>query len=168
MARQFQKGIDYSVNFEARLTRLALKRQAGFDLLVDATWADMIELTSGTVSTAELRRLGHPFARGASVGAPSRLQRGARAPVARMRTLPINRQSGRLQKSLGKRKVGGKGPLTRSFDVGTVKGAGRSIYVLMPAGTRRMVARGFWREVHRRLKARRDGFVKYLQASPVT
>jgi hypothetical protein len=94
---------------------------------------EAIKLTSGTVSTAQLRAMGHPFAR--------------RHPGSLAR-LPINRQSGGLQRSIRimPRTVAGEEGFQLQFT------SPHSKYVLRRMGTRKMVARGFWSEMKRRFR----------------
>lgn len=98
--------------------------------LVEQAKQDAIKLTSGSVSTKQLRRMGHPFSR--------------RRPQAFPR-LPINRQSGQLQKSLR---------VFRRFDARgltyQLQFTSPHAVVLRPGGTAIMVARGFWAELRKR------------------
>ncbi len=103
---------------------------------------DAFEGTSGRTSSAELARMGHPYGRGAGASsnydrAGNLLKRGS-AP-----RLPINRQSGRLRRSLRRRMSG-----RSQYDVGIGSGVGYARFILHPAGTRRMVGRGLmgWRK----------------------
>jgi len=83
-----------------------------------------IELTSGTISTEELRRLDHPFSR--------------RRPNARIPKLPINKQTGALQDALRiVRQV--KGNSVQLF----LRVNHPHAIVLNKDGTSRMVPRGF-------------------------
>lgn len=111
--------------------------------MVDEVKADALNLTSGKVSTAQLRRMGHPFARARAL-VRTRGKGGRRSPVPK---LPINRQTGRLQESLTvqKRYDGPRGQVIVLYF-----GAKHAKFVLALGGTRRMVARGFWRELLKR------------------
>lgn len=92
----------------------------------------VIDLTSGTVKTATLRRLGHPFSR--------------RHPKPLIPALPINVQTGRLRKSV-RIVATGKRPIYRvQFTVPYAK------YVLALHGTQRMVPRRFWQTLIKRMK----------------
>ena len=107
------------------------------------------ELTSGTTSTAQLRRLGHPFARRLLSGQFGGRSRGFLKP------LPINEQSGRLKAGLfliHSRRNG-----NQTFDLGS--SAPYSKYILSPLGTSKMVGRGFWAEISKRWKARNAALV---------
>ena len=96
---------------------------------------DAHELTSGGVSSKELRRLGHPFGYG-----PTGMKRGTNIKGSRskIRNLPINRQTGRLQSGFRlTRESGG----VQSF--GIRNNAPYAKYILSPYGTTRMVGRGY-------------------------
>lgn len=100
---------------------------------VEASRNDAIRLTSGTISSARLRAMGHPFAR--------------RHKNPLIPPLPINRQTGRLQASL------------RVFRRGETQAvlqftAPHAKFVLAPLGTAKMLPRGFWIEMRRRHNAR--------------
>lgn len=100
---------------------------------VDAARADALKLTSGTLSTAQLRAMGHPFAR---------RHRNTLIPP-----LPINRQTGRLQASLRVFRRG-ENQAQLQFTAPHAK------FVLAPQGTAKMLPRGFWVEMRRRHNAR--------------
>lgn len=95
-----------------------------------------IELTSGSVSTAQLQAMGHPFAR-------RNRQRKARVSLPK---LPINVQSGALQKSLRvfSARTGGETAFRVQF-------TSPHAVVLTPGGTAQMVSRGFWPEMRKRV-----------------
>lgn len=97
--------------------------------------AEAVALTSGTVRTTTLRKLGHPFGRRASG------RKRGRLPV-----LPINAQSGRLRAGFVRVKVpGGSGKI--HYDLSNK--APYAKYVLSLGGTTKMVSRGFWRELRK-------------------
>lgn len=87
-------------------------------------------LTSGTVSSATLAEMGHPFGRNPAKGRRKGSMRG------NLPRLPINRQTGALQKSL--RIIPTPSGWRLQFT------APHSPFILAPGGTRKMVARGFW------------------------
>jgi hypothetical protein len=95
------------------------------EMLREEMKREAVRQTSGTVSTAELAAMGHPFSR----RRPGTLPR-----------LPINLQTGKLQKSLRvmPRIVRGEPGFQLQFM------APYSKFVLRPYGTTVMVARGFW------------------------
>jgi hypothetical protein len=101
--------------------------------VVEAMQEEARRLTSGTVSSETLRAMGHPFARKATKGRRKGAQRGS------LPRLPINRQTGDLQKSLR---------VFRRWQGNTVayqlQFTSPHSVVLTPGGTDRMVARGFW------------------------
>lgn len=105
--------------------------------LAQAMKSEAIALTSGGISTAELRARGHPFGRGARRSTRLRIP----TPL-----LPINLQSGRLQRSLRvfRRQAQGEHYLQLQFT------APQSKYVLRPGGTTKMVDRGFWKAMRAR------------------
>lgn len=83
-------------------------------------------LTSGSTKTGMLRYLDHPFAR--------------RHGRAKQPLLPINRQSGRLHRSIRTRSLRSKGEDVFLFQFT----APYAKYVLSPRGTRTMLPRRFW------------------------
>jgi len=106
---------------------------------------EAIKLTSGGVSSQQLAQMGHPFGR----NAPSARAKGRR--IGKMRgslpRLPINRQTGELQQSLQ--------IMLRSTTDGTrffVQFTSPHAIVLIPGGTQKMAARGFWTAFHRKMK----------------
>lgn len=109
---------------------------------------DALELTSGKTTTAALRRMGHPFA------LRTRMKRKKGGRFASISSLPINKQSGRLRRSFKRvpRYKGPKGQIEDIFFNPSV--AGNSLYVLSEGGTKRMRARGFWREMRKRYRKR--------------
>lgn len=113
------------------------------EAMVDDVREDAFDLTSGNVSTKQLRRKGHPFARSRSLVRTTG-KGGRRSPVPK---LPINRQTGRLRRSLTvhKRYDGPRGQVIVLYFA-----APHARFVLALGGTRRMVARGFWRELMKR------------------
>lgn len=116
------------------------------------------QLVSGTVSSRELARLGHPFARRSrTAGGRGR----ARGSLAR---LPINVQSGQLRESLRvfRRARAGGTAFQLQF-------TSPHAIVLLPGGTRQMVARGFWTALNAfarpRLLARHKAAKRQAEAS---
>lgn len=108
--------------------------------MAEKLYGDMQWLTSGRVSTATLRRLGHPFSRRRARG----FKGGVKGRVASIGVpkLPINRQTGQLQRSLRMTSVPGG---IQSYRLEFL--APHAKYVLAQRGTRKMVARGFWTAV---------------------
>jgi hypothetical protein len=107
------------------------------------------KLTSGTTSTRELTQAGHPFARARGA---NRFGGRGRGTVSLMRSyplVPINEQSGRLRRSwrIFRRRDPEKGSV--AFQLQNI--APESKYVLAPGGTARMIDRGFWNELNRRV-----------------
>lgn len=113
---------------------------------------DHAQYTSGRVSTAQLRAMGHPFGRkvtggvrGVQNGATNRSlsghakRKGNQIRRGKLRRLPINRQTGGLRRSFFQTVE--QGP-DRTVEMGFR--APYAAYVLGPKGTRKMVARGFY------------------------
>lgn len=109
------------------------------------------ELLSGSTTTAQLRRMGHPFGRRTSKRGYQRFAdkktrvsvkttgRNAGAGVG-IAKLPINRQTGDLVRSLRMRAVPGASA-AQSLELGFI--APYAKFVLAKKGTRRMVPRGY-------------------------
>ena len=134
------------------LRKLRAGTVVAHQVFADGLEADYFELTGGKVTRRELRRMGHPFAKTGTRGRQRR----------RLDRLPINRQTGRLQKSIRQRRLG-FGAETR-WEIGFDRSkAGRSLYVLSRGGTKRMVPRGFEAEIAKRGKARHLATKRYLQ-----
>lgn len=108
------------------------------------------ELLSGTTSTNELRRMGHPFARRklSRRGFERTALKGRRRLSVHVRSgvgiaipkLPINRQTGELARSMRMRAVP-NGSASQELQLGFT--AEYAKFILGEKGTRRMVARGF-------------------------
>jgi hypothetical protein len=131
---------------------------------------DLDELTHSTTSTGDerrklLARLGHPFGRGNSAAESTKFgkKRGRFGNKAGSKSkgslpsLPIGEIGGHLRDG---RFVEVK---DTKVTVGFNSKAGASINVVMPDGTEKMVARGFWQrgergEMGKRMKARRKAF----------
>lgn len=115
--------------------------------MAEGLMGDFQSMTSGRVSTRTLRKLGHPFSRTRA----KRFKGGVKARVTSLGIpkLPINRQTGRLQRSLRMTKVSGG---IQSYRLEFM--APHAKYVLAQRGTRKMVARGFWTEARKRWQSR--------------
>lgn len=177
--RQFTKGIDL-VEAQIEFFRQAgLSAENAHEQLATAALQDWIELCSGaltpnqtrgafargstaTVSTAFGRRRGLSARKIANRGLKDSLVRGS-VPL-----LPINVQSRRLLNSI-KLRPGPSGAGRQVFDVGPdPEAAGASMWVLVPTGTRKMIARGIWAEIQRRFRARNKAFEEvYLKGQGV-
>lgn len=114
--------------------------------------SDLSEFTSGNVSLKTLRRLGHPYGRGANASAstPTGFMRGASKAdmkrIAGRASLPkiggkliINKQSGGLRAGAYLRKFNDP-KAVQSFALGS--DAKHAKYVLDPRGTKKMIGRG--------------------------
>lgn len=161
---------------QARFERVHRKVRVLHAEMAEFSRVDALKLTSGDISSKELARRGHPFGR-KKFGAGGKVQRSsykrfrltmhAGGLVISTPKLPINAQTGRLQRSLR--------VFRRSLSTGQVLDiqftARHATFVLSPTGTKRMVPRGFWPEMKRlsrihhrnlrqriRLEALREGF----------
>jgi hypothetical protein len=120
-------------------------------------YRDLKELTSGGISSRELARRGHPYARlgsgrrGTSKSYAKRFGRGE-APL-----LPINNQTARLNRSVTLYRRSSAYTLEESVGFDSAK-AGPSIYAVSPQGTRYVVPRGIWVELNKRGRARAKAF----------
>lgn len=113
-------------------------RQAHHALVADSA-QDHVELTSGTISKGRLKALGHPFGRGDSAEESTSfgLARGTGRGQQKVPLLPINRQSGRLQRSLK-----WFGPRGRDLEYRVWFDAPHARYITHPSGTKKMIGRG--------------------------
>ena len=110
---------------------------------------DAVQLTSGTVSSSTLRKMGHPFGRSSS----GKLRGG-------IPTLPINVQSGKLRKSVNMKLLWRN---VRGESYGLYFSVGYAKYILSKGGTKFMVARGFQGEMEKRWKARKKAMIQHLR-----
>jgi len=164
MARQYKSGLQMHAEMRAEFVRDMRKIRTAHRDLARHGLADYAELLAGGTSTKALARMGHPFGRrapGVRVGIKSRRTYAARSrgyhPL-----LPINRQSGRLAGSIRIVQVPGKSGGGQAFNVGPGPSAGRSMYVLLPSGTRKMVPRGLYAKLEERWKARQRALIDAL------
>lgn len=145
----------------ARLTQGSRSMTAGSHQAAKIAQAEAVKLSQGTTSSAALRAAGHPFAKKRSLGRLGRLgdrSRAGAAVFASYPLLPINRQSGRLARSWRVIRAG-DGYRLQNF-------APESKFVLRRGGTRYMVDRRFWDELHRRAlpKVRREILTGWREA----
>jgi hypothetical protein len=130
-----------------RFKLISVEMRVSHKKLVDRQEQNLIELTSGGVSTADLRRAGHPYA----VRTRGKRKKGGKFKKAAP-SLPINKQEGVLQRSRRK-PLRYKGPKGQVYDLYFEPGqAGNRLYVVAPGGTKRMRSRGFWREMQKRYR----------------
>lgn len=166
----------------ARLFRIQGGVAKGMKAIRDQAHSDLIELTSGSPQGTKtrqkwLRQQGRPFGRGqaAALSTPaSGKRRGKRPPLPKVprKSLPIGVQSGNLRSAafatVNKNLVGRD---TTRITVGFNKRAGKSILVVLPFGTKRMVARGLFfpgenGAMGKRVKAYRQAFYyRYIRGS---
>ena len=128
----------------ARLEVLRRSMRARHRTLVEEMAEEATKLTGGSITSAQLRAMGHPFAR--------RRKKSLRA----LRKLPINVQSGRLQRSMRiiSEKTAGK---VQSY---RLQFTSRSSIVLRKKGTKFMVARGFWTAMNHAYKRKRAALLR--------
>jgi hypothetical protein len=152
--------------YDAQVAKFEKAGRAAVDaweMLPEGAEDDAHELLSGRISSAELKRQGYPFARRTGhvprydPRAPTRtqLRRGGRgtAPL-----VPINEQTGRLHDALERQPTRVPGALSAQRVGFNRSRARNSLFVLSPPGTTRMVARGYWREITKRWRARNRAF----------
>lgn len=154
---RFGKASDLARRQQSRFAAVHMTAIEGHRDIAIQGLQDYRELTSGRLTKRQTRGA---FARGQSpakstpTGTRRRLttrqlkNRGLKGAIP---LLPVNVQSGRLLRSMRLRQVPGG---VQSFVVGPTSAAGRSMFVLTPGGTRRMVSRGVHDEVKRRFRAR--------------
>lgn len=189
--KRFTKGIDLYRSQKAYFEGVQHSARRMHFELAKAGFEDWFELTSGTPTGKArlnlLRRLGHPFARGATpeTSTPTGRRRGTRARLythgnkhgtwgywqtgkdrleknglaEELPLLPIGQISGRLHESI---KLTKRSDSPQQFDVGP-RDPGPSIWAVAKGGTRRVVARGIEKEIERRFRPRNKAFVDALK-----
>lgn len=185
MPNQWKDPLAYYDSLVRRFKRLGDDIQAAYQVLPEEGRNDLLQLTSGHVSSKTLAKMGHPYARktaasaigatkdparrGVSKGYAKRNALKGKALRAAAPLLPINRQKGKLTRSvkITRRPAAGKGlRYSVGFDRAKAKG---SIYAVLPDGTRKVVPRGLWTEKRRRWRIRnrafRDVFVRTQRAT---
>lgn len=148
--RQFTKGIDLYHHQLARLKAMQATMQQGVKLMKDEGLKDAEELTSGTLTKRQTRG---QFARGRS----PKISKATGRLRGRTKLLPINKQSGRLFRSMY-----AKGHARLGFEI-VSRGVPYARYILHEAGTRKMVARGMKQEAQKRLRARRKAHLDHFK-----
>jgi hypothetical protein len=141
-----------------KMKRLGMSMDKAVEEIRAQIRLDMQDVTNGAKPSGQARinwlaRMGHPYGRGQSAAesTPTGRIRGVarykRGPKVGKRKgsaprLPIGRISGNLTRSayVTKRRAGGAHVITAGFG----RSAKGSIYVVLPAGTRKMVGRGVW------------------------
>lgn len=143
---------DLARQMEAAYIRIGRDVGKAHKIAVDAAYADAHENLGGRTKTAQLRRENHPYGR------------GSRTPKGRVRArrpdLPINVQTGRLQRGLYRRT---RRRANLTINVIGVKKTPYSKYILSPDGTPRMRTRPLWRYVQSRFRARMLGLRKRVR-----
>lgn len=148
---QFTRVADLQRRQAERFRQVGVKILTVHKELVSGGSQDFDELTAGSVSTRQLRSMGHPFGRSGGQGSDtggrgvrkklgvvgSKGQTTHRGGV--LRPLPINRQTGKLRRG---KFVRGPMGIRRAYDIGS--SAPYEPFILSPTGTSKMVARGFW------------------------
>ena len=127
--------------FDKRIENLTHNMESIHRELVNGGIEDHNDLTKGTLSTKQLRKDGHPFAR-QNGGGRGVVGKGARKGIKKSRpVLPINKQTGKLRNSFYK-------VSTKTLFGGRSDKMGFRAYyarfVLRPGGTRKMIDRGFY------------------------
>jgi hypothetical protein len=119
--------------------------------IAQASRTDAMDITAGTTKTWQLREENHPYSRAISNARGSRgLRRG----------LPINEQSGALRRAIRFRKIVAVSNIPRyELYVKRIKSA----WVLNPSGTRKMIGRGFWKEIKKRWFARNKALKDFFR-----
>jgi hypothetical protein len=143
---------DFAVDVVTR--RLMLKIANG---LKEEAIKPAKELTSGSISTKQLAAADHPFARRNRTDS-GRLRRSnnpnvraARASVGRFPKLPINKQTGELQKAIKMQvRQAGEGVWRLTLTANSPHAV-----VLSPQGTRTMVPRGYIEALQSRIGSQR-------------
>lgn len=178
MAR-FTNPHDLYKHQKARFAAVQMTAHQMHEKIAYAGLEDGREMLSGGIRTAVLRRLGHPYGRGASAAGRTNtgLMRGAAKTKlkkegirGRLTPYPINKQTGRLYRSLGIKRVATSG--MQQFDMSAGSSAGRSRWVMNPGGTRFMVDRQFYQgnqpglisPIVRRWRARNKALIDTLRA----
>ena len=112
--------------------------------LVKEGWRNGVKLLSGATPSGKarvkaLRAAGHPYANSRG------LKRGAIRKGGGFKNLPIGNITNRLRRAF---KISNK-PLPGGGNAGKIsfEGAGKSLFVLSPGGTSKMVDRGFWQMI---------------------
>lgn len=135
----------------ARFERVGVAMVTVHKELATRGWKDMRENTRGSLTSKQLRAMGHPFGRIAGAGSNS----GGRGIVKNLSTvtqgtdkrqvsrkggvrpLPINRQTGQLYRGIRLDGPTGRSKVYRLYSI-----APHASFVLHPDGTRRMISRG--------------------------
>lgn len=115
--------------------------------VADFSKKEAIKLTSGTKTTQELRRAGHPYAKRRKLEARTgKGKGGAAATFATFPLLPVNAQTKRIQKGfrIFRRRQG------KDFIWITQNIEPHSKFALRPGGTKFVRDRMFWAELRRR------------------
>lgn len=166
MARQFTKGIDIVKDTTRFFDESMVNAREGHAHLALSTETDWKELVSGDLTKSQTRGA---FARGSSpaTSTPSGRRRtlsprqlANRNIPGGVPSLPINKQSGRLYNSIQIANVSAAG--SQVYDVGPNATVDRSVYRILPNGTKKMVASGIWAEIERRWKARNKAFFDWF------
>lgn len=140
--KTFYNPAQYHRAWANRLDRHASDVKKGVADLARASRLDWMTFTRGSVSSRELRAMGHPFGRtGAFQRGQTRAgRRGRFGPQFTtrgvLRPLPINRQTGRLYAGIRMVQAG-----SDAWEISSSAPYAR--YILAPEGTSKMVGRGF-------------------------
>jgi len=156
----------------AKFQKMNLTMEQGAEEIAKQIDRDLNEFTSGASPSGKarlkwLRKMGHPYGRGATAAAstPTGRKRGAGRKGMAPR-LPIGQITGRLRRAKYVRlNLGTRWVITAGFG----RGAKGSIYSVLPEGTNKMVSRNLWgkgekgalgQRVKSYRKAFRDTFIR--------
>ena len=137
-----------------RFMRVMHKQEEVHTELARAGLDDFLEAVSGPLSSKQLRRMGHPYAktglgpRGTKPGAQSSLK-GQITKGGFVKPLPVNVQSGQLRRLT---RLTGPSGVNREYTLGSY--AKHARFVLRRGGTKRMVERPVFDHVKKRHRAR--------------
>jgi hypothetical protein len=156
---RYSKGLDL---YDAQRKRFAHNKAtmlSGHEDLAKEGLKDWLELTGGQPTGKArlklLRQIGHPFGRTSKPAGRNRMPRKGRLPF-----LPIGIVSGRLRRAIRKTRAWVSGAV-QAFAV-SAEGVPYAKFILGDAGTRKMVGRGFQREVVKRFKARNRAYLDHF------
>lgn len=135
------------------------------DTIRDDLRKDVYELLTGPLTREQERRMGYPYGRNPTLGKRRggqrqirRFKRGRTQPTYHgyMPRLPINRQQGNLLRAarISTRRT------DDGYEVRLWFTPTKALWTLVPGGTEHQVARGFWREINKRMLYRKAGIIK--------
>lgn len=158
----YRKPQDLANHQRVKAERLAHSLKIEHQRLANDCYVEAHKLTGGKITTRILRAMGSPFGRRAgssSIIGTKRTtlarQRGIKNSRMRLPTLPINRQSGKLQDAIRLTRRGGTGKVTQTYILQVLRNmAPYAKYILSLSGTVKMVTRPFWATLYKFWKKR--------------